>query len=186
MNCPRRVSFHEGGEAPDVPRLSKGGRSGPELRLQVGGRGRVRGEGTSPARGGAMAPWPSWASLGATSAPTAPRLRIAVRGGRRRLSGTRRFLRRWLVYPLPTSEQLPRFAGRSSPSPRPPPLAHAQSQGSPHLEICAHRIHISNMIFGVASIACRRRRSHTTASACCVFFIWGSFAQGFPADLLCL
>ena len=111
-----------------------------------------------------------------------PRLRIAARGGRRRRSGTRRFLRRRLVHPLPTSGQLPRFASRS---PLSPGLKFGR-RAPARLEIGAPRIHISNIIFGVTSTACRRRRAHTTASACCVFFIWGSFAQGLPAGLLCL
>lgn len=111
-----------------------------------------------------------------------PRLRIAVRGGRRRQSGTRRFLRRRLVHPLPTSRQLPRFARRSPLSPDPKLGRRAPAR----LEIGAPRIHISNMIFGVASTACRRRRAHKTASVRCVFFIWGSFAQGLPSGLLCL
>lgn len=112
-----------------------------------------------------------------------PRLRIAVRGGRRGRSGTRRFLRRRLVHPLPTSGQLPRFFARRSPLSPGPKLGR---RAPARLEIGALRIHISNMIFGVSSTACRRRRAHTTASARCVFFIWGSFAQGLPAGLQCL
>ena len=102
-----------------------------------------------------------------------PRLRIAVRGGRRRQSGTRRFLRRRLVHPLPTSRQLPRFARRSPLSPDPKLGRRAPAR----LEIGAPRIHISNMIFGVASTACRRRAHKRPRCAVC-----SSFGVRLPKD----
>lgn len=91
----------------------------------------------------AVAPWDF---LGATSAPTGPRLRISTRGGRRRGSGTR-FLQCQPARLLPTSVQ----------------PTQARLRGSRRPGDLRPRIHISNTIFGAASAA--RRHAPTTASA---------------------